>query len=102
MVSHEVGHNLGLYHTHQGSGLTYPSSNPNFCYENVNGSKCDTCGDFVCDTPADRFTFVDSNHIMNNCLYNWWSIWNDWNTRPVGSPALPLLYSRIFDHNGDT
>ena len=49
VISHEMGHCLGLYHTHSGSGC---SDNAN-CRENINGSNCSTCGDLVCDTPAD-------------------------------------------------
>lgn len=41
---HEMGHYLGLYHTH---GKTSVSD------ELVNGSNCSTAGDEICDTPAD-------------------------------------------------
>ena len=60
VISHEVGHCLGLYHTFHGlceSG----------CAELVNGSNCSICGDFVCDTPADpQIHNVD----QNTCLWN--------------------------------
>ena len=49
VVSHEVGHCLGLYHTHSGRGC-WDNAN---CPENIDGSNCTTCGDLVCDTPAD-------------------------------------------------
>lgn len=49
VTSHEVGHCLGLYHTHSGSGC---GDNAN-CKELVNGSNCNLCGDRICDTPAD-------------------------------------------------
>lgn len=52
MVSpHEVGHSLGLYHTYQGTASSSPG-----CSEAANGSDCETCGDRICDTPADANT----------------------------------------------
>ena len=42
-LAHEIGHCLGLMHTHD--FLTEP--------ELVNGSNCSTGGDMLCDTPAD-------------------------------------------------
>jgi hypothetical protein len=49
VLSHEFGHCLGLFHTHSGRGcLDFIN-----CSENINGSNCSTCGDLVCDTPAD-------------------------------------------------
>lgn len=42
-LAHEMGHYLGLYHTHTTS----------FGAEAVNGSDCATEGDMMCDTPAD-------------------------------------------------
>lgn len=52
-VPHEVGHVLNLFHTHHGSACEFESNNSNYCQELINGSNCGTCGDFVCDTPAD-------------------------------------------------
>lgn len=43
VTSHEMGHCLGLYHTHS-----------TFCgTQLVNDPNCNSCGDLICDTPAD-------------------------------------------------
>ncbi|MBS1572584.1 MAG: zinc-dependent metalloprotease [Bacteroidetes bacterium] len=47
--SHELGHCLNLWHTFQG---TRPGTSG--CAEAINGSNCYSCGDYVCDTPADQ------------------------------------------------
>lgn len=51
VVSHEVGHCLDLLHTFQGT-----ATNSSGCAEAINGSNCTSCGDKVCDTPADANT----------------------------------------------
>jgi hypothetical protein len=43
VLSHEMGHFFGLYHTFE----------TDFGLELVDGSNCETTGDFVCDTRAD-------------------------------------------------
>lgn len=60
VISHEMGHCLGLYHTFH--GLCEGG-----CAELVIGSNCTTCGDFVCDTPPDPQTFQVS---QSTCLWN--------------------------------
>lgn len=55
---HEMGHYLGLYHTHgKTNGLTD---------ELVNGSNCLTAGDEICDTPADPNL---NTGVMYGCNY---------------------------------
>lgn len=51
-LPHEIGHVLGLLHTHESGD------------ELVDGSNCQIAGDLVCDTPADptlRYSTVDSS-----------------------------------------
>ncbi|MDY0088957.1 MAG: M43 family zinc metalloprotease [Flavobacteriaceae bacterium] len=59
---HELGHCLNLWHTHHGRGC-YDLGG---CAENINGSNCSSCGDFVCDTPADPCLLGKVN---SNCQY---------------------------------
>jgi len=47
VLAHEMGHCLGLYHTHRGyngESVDCPETGP---------ADCDSCGDFICDTPPD-------------------------------------------------
>jgi hypothetical protein len=53
VLSHEIGHCIGLFHTFHGSSYEPTTGS---CAELVNGSNCATCGDLVCDTPADPWT----------------------------------------------
>jgi hypothetical protein len=57
VVSHEMGHCLGLFHPY------YDGE----CEEFVDGSNCDSCGDLICDTAADVGARLDSTDI--NCEY---------------------------------
>ena len=57
ILAHELGHYLGLYHTHaQLYGL-----------EHVDGSNCDEAGDLLCDTPADPY--LGWHNVNQDCEY---------------------------------
>ncbi len=58
-LAHEVGHYLGLYHTHSTV----------FGDEAVDGSDCSTEGDLLCDTPADPRLSGGSNFNSSGCNY---------------------------------
>jgi hypothetical protein len=65
-ISHEMGHCLGLYHTHRGTPLgPNPETDTNSCLENINSSNCSTCGDKICDTAASPNLLG----FTNNCVY---------------------------------
>ena len=49
-IAHEVGHCLGLFHTHHG---TFSGESNNATPELVDGSNSAIAGDYVVDTPAD-------------------------------------------------
>jgi hypothetical protein len=63
VLSHEFGHCLGLFHTHSGRGCNDYIN----CEEDIDGSNCSTCGDLVCDTPADPCL---SGNVNINCDYS--------------------------------
>ena len=48
-LTHEIGHCLGLLHTHETRGQSCPSN----LIEKIDGTDCDTGGDMICDTNAD-------------------------------------------------
>ncbi|MDR3328431.1 MAG: hypothetical protein LBT04_10075 [Prevotellaceae bacterium] len=51
-LPHEMGHCLGLWHTHHGT-VNEGGSDTHQCKELVDGSNGATCGDYISDTPAD-------------------------------------------------
>ncbi|OXB07904.1 zinc-dependent metalloprotease [Flavobacterium pectinovorum] len=55
--SHEMGHCLNLWHTFQGT-----KPNTDGCAEAINGSNCYSCGDQVCDTPADADSYNNNGY----------------------------------------
>ncbi len=55
VLSHEMGHCLNLYHTHETKfGLELPDE-----------SNCKTTGDLICDTPADPNLFYFRDNLIN-------------------------------------
>ena len=56
-LSHEMGHALGLFHTHRPLGK--PNTLPCECNENPDSSNGFVCGDLVADTPADPLGTID-------------------------------------------
>jgi len=104
-LAHEIGHNLGVDHTHAGRTASCEDNNANCsnCYQEPvsrsmgqplacgnfgNSKKCELNGDKLCDTPGERKL---SNLLVDNiCIYtgggtdNWGVSWVP-NTRNIMS-----------------
>jgi len=52
VFAHEMGHYLGLYHTHHPYRYDGSVGDPSLL-EFVDGSNCETAGDLICDTPPE-------------------------------------------------
>jgi hypothetical protein len=90
VVSHEVGHCLGLYHTHHGT-VFEPGLDINQCAELVGGSNATTCGDYLQDTPADPNIWS-----LSGCSYAGSSSVVDGNGQPYN--PNPSNYMSYSDH----
>lgn len=78
-LAHELGHYMGLMHTHGGSSD-----------ELVDGSNCAMEGDLICDTPADPGL---SGLVDTSCMYNGTSL--DANSMPYQPDVTNIMsYSR--------
>lgn len=69
VISHEMGHVLGLWHTQHGTVNEGITSDPNYdfsqCPELVNATNSSTCGDYITDTPADPSLNFNVNSACN-------------------------------------
>lgn len=95
VVSHEMGHCLGLWHTHHGTFSetgTDCAGNPvgdaAQCAELVNNSNDDVCGDYVEDTPADPHIMFNVNN-TTDC--EWTGAGNDANGDPYDPDELNFM-----------
>lgn len=63
ILAHEIGHSLGLYHTHEYVlGIeSIPRTGPN--------KNCETAGDLLCDTQASPNLKISSNQVDGDCYY---------------------------------
>lgn len=67
IMSHEIGHALGLMHTHNWYDAFVAGDLVDICddlLERVDGSNCETTGDMCCDTPADPLSGTDEGECV--------------------------------------
>ena len=84
-LAHEMGHFFGLFHTHGNSNT------PGATNELVNGSNCDSSGDYICDTPADPV--LSSSLVNSSCNYTGSSTDSN-NDTYIPDPNNIMSYSR--------
>ncbi|HZE88012.1 MAG TPA: M43 family zinc metalloprotease [Verrucomicrobiae bacterium] len=73
ILTHEIGHALGLFHTHRGGTTAEGESQCNPCWENqhqLTSLAADQVGDFCRDTFATDPTFCATSGLINPCNLN--------------------------------
>lgn len=86
IISHEVGHNLGLWHTHHGVSEV---NDCDPCYERVNGDR-DRTGDFCAETPATPVHFDCPTLTGNDCEGTPWA--------PIDTANIMGYSTFCYDH----
>lgn len=82
-IAHEMGHYLGLLHTHH----------TGYGDELVDQTNCETAGDLICDTPADPR--LNSDIVDQNCNYTGQEVDSNGDFYSP-DPSLLMSYSRKY------
>ena len=94
-IVHEFGHCLALEHTHRG---THWCSAGVGCEENVERvgvhANCGTCGDYVCDTPADPCLDHGTNVNHTTCQYTL-TVYDTWSQLNVPDEENFMAYTWV-------
>lgn len=104
VLSHEMGHCLGLFHTFHGT--YYGEADSNTCQELVNETNCSSCGDYVCDTPADPFPLFSyalptACTWINNDYYDANHQYYAPDTRQIMAYVSPVCMEHFSDGQGE-
>lgn len=83
ILSHEMGHCLGLFYTFHGNDSCEAYGEAEF----VDGTNCSDAGDFVCDTPADPCM----NHAVDCSTCDWCLSADDINGDPYDPDELNIM-----------
>lgn len=108
VLSHEVGHSFGLYHTHENARRGGDNGTATDCFQeyvsrtmynngcfSTNGKKkCEVNGDLLCDTDADPN--IDRRAILPGCAYNRTGLGNDYLFDNSSQPWLTSGYDNAL------
>ena len=87
ILAHEIGHCLGLFHTHEDFNYTKIEQIP----RTGNLKNCEDNGDFLCDTPADPNLNISSLYVDASCYYIGGQSYNGYDYEPDPSNLMSYI-----------